>query len=301
MKKSQLIIFTLLLLSCNISSQIFLEDENFSEKDYPLVILSEGFNTGTFPPYMWTSQIISGSFNWSYAYNGGYCESIGSASFLFFNASNGSVARLMSPVFVPTSEGRDSLVFHEAYCQRPGITDALEIYVSTNMGSVWLLLATFTSGELATAPSSNTYFTPSCSQWQSKSVYLPLNTNKIFFQATGGGGNNLYLDNVLVKPSGLVGITPYSTEVPVKYELYNNYPNPFNPSTKIRFDITEKSKVKIVIYNSAGMEITVLVDSQLGAGKYETSFTALDLPSGVYFYKLITDSFSDTKKMILLK
>jgi hypothetical protein len=49
------------------------------------------------------------------------------------------------------------------------------------------------------------------------------------------------------------------------------------------------------------MEITVLVNEELGAGKYETSFTALNLPSGVYFYKLITDSFSDTKKMILLK
>ena len=85
------------------------------------------------------------------------------------------------------------------------------------------------------------------------------------------------------------------------FNLHNNYPNPFNPSTKIRFDITEKTNVKIVVYNSAGMEITVLVNSELSAGKYESSFTALNLPSGVYFYKLITESFTDTKKMILLK
>ncbi len=301
MKKSKIIIFALLLVTCNISSQIFLEDENFSDKDYPLEILSQGFNTGAFPPYGWTSQIIAGSSNWSYEIYGAYCASVGSASFQFYNAANGSIARLMSPSFVPTSEGRDSLVFQEAYCQRPGITDALEIYVSTNMGSTWLLLTTFTSGNLATAPSSNTYFIPACNQWQNKSVYLPLNTNKIFFQASGGGGNNLYIDNVLVKPSGVVGIPTYSSEVPVDFKLHNNFPNPFNPSTKIRFDITERTNVKIIVYNSAGKEITVLVNSGLGAGKYETSFTALDLSSGIYFYRIITDSYSETKKMILLK
>ncbi|HSP87599.1 MAG TPA: T9SS type A sorting domain-containing protein, partial [Ignavibacteriaceae bacterium] len=59
--------------------------------------------------------------------------------------------------------------------------------------------------------------------------------------------------------------------------------------------------VKIVVYNSAGMEITALVDSELSAGKYETSFTALDLSSGIYFYKLESGSFSSIKKMTILK
>jgi len=301
MKKSQIIIFALLLVTCNISSQIFLEDENFSDKDYPLVILSEGFNSPAFPPSGWTNQIIAGSYYWSFAYNGAYCGSTGSAKFPFHDASSGSIARLISPSFVPTSEGRDSLLFSQAYCQRPGITDALEIYVSTNTGSTWQLLTTYTSPNLITAPSTSANFIPTCSQWQNKSIYLPLNTNRIFFQASGGNGNNLYLDEVLVKPSYVVGIPEYSNEVPVDFKLHNNYPNPFNPTTKIRFDITEKTNVKIIVYNSAGMEITVLVNSELSAGMYETSFTALNLPSGVYFYKLIADSFTDTKKMILLK
>jgi len=301
MKKSQLTIFALLLLACNISSQIFLEDENFSDKDYPLVILSEGFNSPAFPPPGWSSQLIAGSYNWYFAYGGAYCSSIGSAKFPFHDASSGSIARLISPSFVPTSEGRDSLLFSQAYCQRPGITDALEIYVSTNTGSTWQLLTTYTSPNLITAPSTSANFIPNCTQWQNKSIYLPLNTNRIFFQASGGNGNNLYIDEVLVKPSYVVGIHEYSNEVPVGFKLHNNYPNPFNPSTKIRFDVSERTNVKIAVYNSAGMEITVLVNDELGAGKYETSFTALNLPSGVYFYKLITDSFSDAKKMILLK
>ncbi len=301
MNKSIILLFSLILLSGSLYSQIFLEEKEYSDKDFPFLILSEGFNSPAFPPSGWSSQVIAGSFNWSFSNNGAYCSSLGSALFPFASANSGSIARLTSPNYVPTSEGRDSLLFSQAYCQRPGNTDALEIYGSTNSGSTWQLLVTYTSPNLITAPSTSSYFVPGCNQWQNKSIYLPLNTNKIFFQATGGNGNNLYIDEVLVKPSGLSGITNYSGEVPVKFQLHNNFPNPFNPSTKIRFDITEKSDVKLIVYNSAGKEITVLVNNTLSQGKYETSFTALNLASGIYFYKLITDKFSDTKKMVLVK
>lgn len=159
----------------------------------------------------------------------------------------------------------------------------------------------YTSPNLITAPATSTFFIPTCSQWQDKGLYLPLNTNRILFQAAGGQGNNLYIDEILITPSLLTGITEYSTEIPVNFKLYNNFPNPFNPSTKIRFDISERTNVKLIIYNSTGKEVTVLVNSQLGAGKYETSFTALNLSSGIYFYKLVTDNYSVTKKMILVK
>ncbi len=301
MNKSIILIFSLLIFSSNICSQIFLEDKDFSDKDFPLLILSEGFNSPAFPPSGWSSQVIAGSYNWTFNYNGAYCNSLGSALFPFASANSGSIARLTSPNYVPTSEGRDSLIFSQAYCQRPGITDALEIYGSTNSGSTWQLLVTYTSPNLITAPSTSASFTPACNQWQNKSIYLPLNTNRIFFQAAGGNGNNLYIDEVLVKPSGLSGIPQYSTEVPVRYELFNNYPNPFNPTTKIRFDITERTNVKLVVYNSAGEEVTVLVNDELGTGKYEVTFTALNLSTGIYFYRLITDNYSETRKMMLVK
>lgn len=300
-KKSKLILIALLLFTCNIYSQIFLEEENFSDKDYPMEILNEGFNTPAFPPYGWSTQIIAGSYNWTASSNGAYCNTLRSA-FIPFNVSpSGQVARLISPVFVPTSTSRDSLIFSEAYCQRPGVTESLEIFTSTNSGTTWELFVSYLSPALITAPSTSTYFTPFCFQWQDKSIYLPLNTNRICFQAAGGAGNNLYIDEIIVKPSFVTGIQEYSGEIPVDFKLHNNFPNPFNPSTKIRFDITERTNVKIIVYSSAGKEITVLVNSQLSAGKYETSFTALDLSSGIYFYKLITDSYSETKKMILLK
>lgn len=298
-----LIIFIILVffLSVNNYSQILLEESEYSDKDYLFTILSEGFNTPTFPPAFWTSQIITGSTNWTFSSSTAYCNGFGSALYPFNNSNSGSMARLTTPAFTPTSGNRDSLIFSQAYCQKPGFTDALDIYISTNSGSTWQLFTTFTSPSLITAPSTGTFFTPNCNQWQNKSVYLPLNTNRIFFQAISGNGNNLYLDEVIVKPSGVTGVPNYSTETPVNFILYNNYPNPFNPSTNIRFDLIEKSSVKIVIYNSGGEEISVLVDETLNAGKYETSFTALNLASGIYFYKLIAGNFIDTKKMMLIK
>lgn len=264
-------------------------------------ILNEGFNTPAFPPYGWSTQIIAGSYNWSQANYGAYCNTNRSAIIPFNISPSGQVARLISPVFIPTSTIRDSLIFSQAYCQRPGVTESLEIFISTNSGSTWQLYLSYSSSNLSTAPATSTYFTPSCSQWQDKSIFLPLNTNRILFQAAGGAGNNLYIDEIIVKPSFVTGIPTYSGELPVDFKLHNNFPNPFNPATKIRFDITERTNVKIIVYNSAGKEITALVNAQLDAGKYETTFTALDLSSGIYFYKLLTDSYSETKKMILLK
>lgn len=301
MKKLLIFIILLFFFSFNNYSQILLEESEYSDKDYPFILLSEGFNSPTFPPTNWTAQIISGSTNWNGAIYGAYCQSSYSAIYPFNTSSNGSRARLTTPTYTPTNGSRDSLIFSQAYCQRPGVTDALEIHISTNSGSTWQLFTTFTSPNLITAPSTGTFFTPTCNQWQNKSLYLPLNTNRIFFQTLSGQGNNLYLDEVIVKPSGVTSITNYSNETPVNFVLYNNYPNPFNPSTKIRFDVIEKSSVKIVIYNSVGKEVSVLVDETLNAGKYETSFTALNLASGIYFYKLTTDNFTDTKKMMLVK
>lgn len=91
------------------------------------------------------------------------------------------------------------------------------------------------------------------------------------------------------------------SEIPSAFVLYNNYPNPFNPVTKIKFDIPKASFVKLIVYDITGKEISVLVDEELNAGRYNYDWSGINLPSGVYFYKLITESFSGTKKLILLK
>ena len=85
------------------------------------------------------------------------------------------------------------------------------------------------------------------------------------------------------------------------YLLSQNYPNPFNPITNIRFDIPKSNHIKIIIYNALGKEVTTLVHEKLSAGSYIVDWDASDYPSGVYFYKLETEEFTNTKKMVLIK
>ena len=92
-----------------------------------------------------------------------------------------------------------------------------------------------------------------------------------------------------------------STETPAEFSLHNNYPNPFNPVTKIKFDIANTGNAIIIIYDMLGKEVKVLLNSKLEPGTYETSFNASNYPSGVYFYRLVTDFYTNTKKMIFVK
>ncbi len=83
--------------------------------------------------------------------------------------------------------------------------------------------------------------------------------------------------------------------------VISNYPNPFNPTTKISFSLPQKSQVKLKVFDVLGREIQILADGVYEAGKYEVEFNATTLPSGVYFYNLTTGSNSITKKMLLIK
>ena len=98
-----------------------------------------------------------------------------------------------------------------------------------------------------------------------------------------------------------VGINMISSIVPEKFSLENNYPNPFNPETNIKFNIPKATSVELKIYDSKGSEISTLVNEKLQSGSYQFNFNASGLPSGVYLYRLRTAEFSETKRMILLK
>ncbi len=90
-------------------------------------------------------------------------------------------------------------------------------------------------------------------------------------------------------------------EIPTKYLLAQNFPNPFNASTKIRYSLPEKSEIKIIVYDILGSKVDILIDQVKEAGYYEVEFGTPKLSSGVYFYQLKAGSFIETKKMILLK
>jgi hypothetical protein len=98
-----------------------------------------------------------------------------------------------------------------------------------------------------------------------------------------------------------IGITQTSTEVPGKFTLYQNYPNPFNPSTKIKFSVPKSANITIIIYDNLGRELTTLLNEQLSAGTYDAEFDGTKYASGVYYYKLITNDYTDAKKMLIIK
>lgn len=99
----------------------------------------------------------------------------------------------------------------------------------------------------------------------------------------------------------LSGTGNNNTEVPAAYTLSQNYPNPFNPSTNIKFSIPTDGQTSLKIYDVLGNEVSTYFDTYLKAGIYNIAFDGAGLSSGVYFYKLVSGSFSDTKRMILTK
>ncbi len=92
-----------------------------------------------------------------------------------------------------------------------------------------------------------------------------------------------------------------NNEVPGTYQLSQNYPNPFNPETKINYAVPVSGNVKLAVYNSAGQMVRELVNGFINAGSYTVSFGGSSLASGVYYYKLEANGFTETKKMILVK
>ena len=98
-----------------------------------------------------------------------------------------------------------------------------------------------------------------------------------------------------------LGIKQKSKEIPTQFKLYNNFPNPFNPVTTIRFDLPKAANVKLILYNMLGQEINILIDRDFQAGAYSVTWDGTNYPSGVYLDQLSAGDFIDSKKMILTK
>jgi hypothetical protein len=89
--------------------------------------------------------------------------------------------------------------------------------------------------------------------------------------------------------------------IPESFELAQNYPNPFNPSTQISYSLPTAGDVTITVFNVLGQKVTTLVDGQKEAGVHIVEFDGSSFSSGMYFYRIDTENFSDTKKMVMLK
>ncbi len=155
-----------------------------------------------------------------------------------------------------------------------GIEEVEAIYLSDNLGDNWINVSDGSPRESAFCPA------------------ILVGTN-VFV----GTDASLYKRPL----SEIIGIQNISTEIPGSYSLSQNFPNPFNPVTNINFDIIAKGNVKLFIYDILGRKISTLVNEVLQPGSYKIDWDAANFPSGVYFYKLEAGSFSETKKMILIK
>jgi len=113
---------------------------------------------------------------------------------------------------------------------------------------------------------------------------------------------NLWADpSIKLKYDATVDVDDAEMEMPMIFALEQNYPNPFNPTTNIKFKIAKSGFVSLKVYDVLGSEVTTLVNEEKPVGSYEVDFNAEALTSGIYFYTLSAGSFTETKKMVLLR
>ncbi|MDZ4711827.1 MAG: T9SS type A sorting domain-containing protein [bacterium] len=179
-----------------------------------------------------------------------------------------------------------------------------------------LLGVTEPTGIPATVNGSNSYLdSSSVNDITLSAVQVQFNGRTYYFNRWEGTGNGSYtgpnpvaqitMNMTLIQKAIFdtidVGISNYSSLVPDQFALYQNYPNPFNPVTNIKFDIAKSSFTNIIIFDMLGKEVATLVNENLSPGSYQYNFDASNYPSGIYYYKIKTDSYTEIKKMMLIK
>ncbi len=200
-------------------------------------------------------------------------------------------------------------------------------YKSTNKGSTWVQqyspLGFGSADRIKWIPNTNTWYVAFTDPGSNNRIFKTTNdganwtsinlpnqqisnimdmdlisyNNKVIGYAIGLGGEILRLNDTAT----VIGIQNISSEIPSNYKLYQNFPNPFNPKTIIKFQIPNSSDLKLIIFDVLGREVVTLVNETLNAGTYEVEFDGTNLPSGIYLYVIKADNFTDTKKGILIK
>jgi hypothetical protein len=229
----------------------------------------------------------------------------GNSDVWFQRSTNGGANWLASPVRVndvttnnqywPVIQCDNSGILYAIYYDTRAGASAINAYVaySTDAGNTWVNQIMSDSSFTQQQPNSDVRFGDYIQIDAYDGKVIPVWTD----QRKGYPNQEIYTANL----SGLLAVNPISTEVPVSFALYQNYPNPFNPTTKIRFDLPKGSFTKIVVFDAIGREIRTIFSQVLTAGAYETEFNASNLTSGVYFYKITSGEFSETKKMLVVK
>jgi hypothetical protein len=161
-------------------------------------------------------------------------------------------------------------------CSTDGWGGGGGIYLSTNNGSSWIFDTTDLSG-------------------QAVNTFAVSDTN-LFAGLHYGGVWRRPLSEMIP-----TSVKQSSFQLPERFSLSQNYPNPFNPSTTIEYNIPQQSQVTVKIFDLLGREVASLVNEKKDAGRYSVQWNAKDVSSGIYFYKLTSGNFIETKKMLVVK
>lgn len=265
----------------NVPEQIFLDlnrREVLTAGDTIQSLLNIELYEAYFPPLGWRIFNQDGYITFS-QYNGANGPTFGgvrSAIMDFFDYNiPGQKDSMYSKVYSGLLS-TDTVQFDYAYAQYNSTNiDSLIVRISTD-GGITFPVEIFKRGGLglATAPQTTSFFSP---------------TNNTEWRTFRFGLTNV------------VSINNTSVNVPLKFELNQNFPNPFNPVTNISYSLSVGTNVTLKVYDLLGKELLTLVNAKQSAGSYDIQFDGINFASGVYFYKLTTEGFSDTKRMVLIK
>lgn len=195
------------------------------------------------------------------------------------------------------------------------VSDAGRIVKTTNSGVNWTLVTSGTTQSLFGVKFVDAMTGYACGNagaivrttdegetWSPQTSPLNEILTDVWFTTPTTGYISTWSGKVLKTTNGgLTFINHVNSEIPKSFMLGQNYPNPFNPSTNIKFSLPKSGAVKLSVFDASGKEIAALVDGSLTAGSYEAVFRAENISSGIYFYTLTTEDYSQTKKMTLIK
>jgi hypothetical protein len=289
--KSVVFLFVLLLIQSDIFSQ------------QPVIKLSEGFESTTFPPAGWKRYNVMGANIWQRLTAPLPAEIMqppiqGSSVARMDYEATGGDDWLITKKINQISTG-DSLIFYliKQYSQGPYPPDSLLVKVSVTDSSMSSFTVTLININIAGIPIGNQVwhkYSLNLSQFSGQNIFIA-------FHHKDYSGHGVALDSVVVLNSNSIGISQISNNVPESVHLYQNYPNPFNPKTKINFALNKKCFASLKIFDAAGKEVTTLVNRFLSPGIFSVDFDSGNLCSGIYFCKLTTDNFFMVNKMALIK
>lgn len=221
---------------------------------------------------------------------------------------NDQLGTLSRPVIGISSDNNTLMVVFQAFTNKWGGT----VPDTTNFKALYITKATnnynFSKPYKFTPDSPLMDWSyPSISPWNEKTAQnifanvcaLRDSIPGTYVNANNNGQSLAKLYYIKLSTTHTVGVS--SNETALDFSLEQNYPNPFNPVTNIKYQIPKDGYVKLAVYDLLGREAEVLISQKQAAGKYEAVWNASRFSSGVYFYKLTTDEFTETKRMLLIK